>query len=60
MIETTRLLIGLCGSNGMTYEDLANITKSANGNISEIETILGFDKGYLGDNPVIVKFTDPC
>jgi hypothetical protein len=55
--------VGTIGGRGGTFvmssDDLASIIKSANGNISEIETILGFDKGYLGNNPVIVKFTDP-
>lgn len=46
------------GTFVMSGEELNEIIKNANGDVSKIESILGLDKGYLGDNPVIVKFNE--
>ena len=36
--------------------ELNRIIKNARGNISKIEQALGFDPGYLGKKPVVIKF----
>lgn len=40
----------------MSADELSNIIEVSNGDVSSIENALGFDKGYLGNDPVICKF----
>ena len=53
---------GTIGGKGGTFvmsgDELNEIINYANGDISKIEKVLGLDKGYLGDNPVIVTIND--
>ncbi len=42
----------------MSGDQLEYIIKSCSKDISKIEKMLGFDKGYLGDNPVIVEINN--
>ena len=50
--------VGTIGGKGGTFvmsgDQLDNIIKFCRGDISKIEDALGFDRGYLGKNPVIV------
>ena len=52
--------VGTIGGPGGTFvmsaEDLDSIIRNAGGDIAKIEEALGFDTGYLGNNPVIVTF----
>ena len=43
----------------MSGDQLDNIIKYSKGDISKIEDSLGFDRGYLGDDPVIVEINKP-
>ena len=53
---------GTIGGKGGTFvmsgDELSEIIRNADGDVSKIERILGLDKGYLGSNPVIVTFQD--
>ena len=53
--EPTGTIGGKGGTFVMSGDQLDNIIKSCNGDISKIEDALGFDGGYLGNNPVIVE-----
>ena len=53
--EPTGTIGGKGGTFVMSGEQLDNIIKSCKGDISKIEDALGFDRGYLGKNPVIVE-----
>ena len=50
---------GRSGIFVLSEVQLLKIIEEANGDISRIEEILGFDSGYLGSNPVVVKFDSP-
>ena len=39
-------------------DELNEIIQYADGDVSKIETILGLDQGYLGENPVVVTIED--
>ena len=51
---------GTIGGKGgifvLSERELQDIIKSSNGDIEYIEKALGMDLGYLGENPVIVRF----
>lgn len=53
---------GTIGGKGGTFvmsgDELKEIIQNANGDVSKIENALGLDKGYLGNNPVIVTIQD--
>ena len=55
--------IGTIGGRGgifvLSKLELEQIIQEAHGEISHIEKALGFDSGYLGDDPVIVVFEEP-
>ncbi len=53
--EPTGTIGGKGGTFVMSGDQLDNIIKSSKGDISKIEDALGFDRGYLGKNPVIVE-----
>ena len=42
----------------MSETELNKIIQESDGDVSQIEIALGFDSGYLGENPVIVKFNN--
>lgn len=56
--EPTGKIGGRGGTFVMSGDELEAIIKYSDGDVRKIESILGLDKGYLGDNPVIVKFDD--
>ena len=53
---------GTIGGKGGTFvvsgDELNEIIQYADGDVSKIETILGLDQGYLGENPVVVTIED--
>jgi hypothetical protein len=53
--EPTGTIGGKGGTFVMSGDQLNDIIKSSKGDISRIEDALGFDRGYLGKNPVIVE-----
>lgn len=53
--EPTGTIGGKGGTFVMSGDQLNDIISSSNGDISKIEDALGFDRGYLGENPVIVE-----
>ncbi len=56
--EPSGTIGGKGGTFVMSRDELDEIIQYANGDISKIEDVLGFDSGYLGKNPVIVMMDD--
>ncbi len=56
--EPTGTIGGKGGTFVMSGDELDEIIKYADGDVSKIETILGLDQGYLGKNPVVVSIED--
>ena len=53
--EPTGTIGGKGGTFVMSGDQLNDIIKSSKGDVSKIEDTLGFGRGYLGKNPVIVQ-----
>lgn len=53
---------GTIGGKGgifvMSEDELSEIIQYADGDVARIESALGLDPGYLGNNPVIVMIED--
>ena len=56
--EPTGTIGGKGGTFVMSGDELNEIIQYADGDVSKIETILGLDQGYLGENPVVVTIED--
>lgn len=56
--EPTGTIGGKGGTFVMSGDELNEIIQYADGDVSKIETILGLDQGYLGENPVVVTIQD--
>lgn len=56
--EPTGTIGGKGGTFVMSGDELNEIIQYADGDVSKIETILGLDQGYLGENPVVVSIED--
>lgn len=56
--EPTGTIGGKGGTFAVSGDELNEIIQYADGDVSKIETILGLDQGYLGENPVVVTIED--
>ena len=56
--EPSGTIGGKGGTFVMSSDELNEIIKHANGDVSKVESALGLDPGYLGGNPVIVLIDD--
>ncbi|MBS5988043.1 hypothetical protein, partial [Clostridium sp.] len=56
--EPSGTIGGKGGTFVMSRSELNDIIRNANGDVSKIETLLGLDPGYLGENPFIVTIKD--
>lgn len=56
--EPTGTIGGKDGTFVVSGDELNEIIQYADGDVSKIETILGLDQGYLGENPVVVTIED--